>query len=147
MKLIFDDTDEQIKKAVNKANQILSNPEFYSAIAGLPQMDNTILLPQHIARVLKNSQQEILIKTYKSWNPFSNLKAKTISKSLIKINTRKFNPDPKKAINILINKSIYAVDMADNPLDFSHSTKYTNGQENSPPWIIGQLAENFIDAQ
>ena len=144
MKLIFNETDEHIKNAVCKANEILSNPEFYAAIANLPQMDNTKLSSQQIADILNNSIQEIAIKSYKALNPLSKANATTVSKDLIKLNTRRFSQNLKVAVNTLIHESVHAVDLADSKLDFTHSSNYPKGQEKTVPWVIGALTEKFI---
>lgn len=144
MKLIFNETVEHIKNAVNKANEILNNPEFYTAIACLPQMDNTKLTSKQIADTIQNSSQEIQIKCYQAWNPFSSVNAKTLSENLIKINTRRFSQDIKVAVNTLIHESVHAIDMTDNHLDFTHSSNYPSGQEKTVPWVIGALSEKFI---
>ncbi|MDP3311877.1 hypothetical protein [Lutibacter sp.] len=144
MKLIFKGTEEYIKQAVDKVNDILLNPAFYESLSALPQMENTQFSSNQISEIIKNSQQEIQIVTYKPLNPFSKVNATTINEGLIKVNLRRFSHDLKEGVNTLIHESVHAIDLSDDKLDFTHSSNYPKGQEKTAPWIIGELSEKFI---
>ncbi len=64
MKLIYQKRNKRIKKAVQSANEVLSNPEFFRSISQLPQMDNTPLSSKEIADLLKNHNQPVYSKAF-----------------------------------------------------------------------------------
>lgn len=148
MKLIFNGSQPNIKVAVKKANDILSNPRFWDNVEILPQFDNTKFTSAQIANILRNANQEIYIKTYWSFNPFrprTCVNATTINATLIKINTRCFSNDLKTAVNTLVHESVHAADYLDVSWDFTHVDNANEGEEdNTAPWAIGKLAEKFV---
>jgi hypothetical protein len=148
MKLIFKGSQSNIKVAVDKANEILSNPIFWDQVEKLPQFDNTKLTSAQIADILRKTNQDIQIKTYWSFNPFrprTCVNATTVSATLIKINTRCFSNDLKTAVNTLVHESTHAADFLDGKWDFTHVDNANQGEENNTaPWAIGELAEKFV---
>jgi len=148
MKLLFKGDQTNIKLAVDKANEILNNPLFWEEVGELPKFDNTDLSSLQIADILRKANQEIQIKTYWSFNPFrprTCVNAKTVSATLIKINTRCFSNDLKTAVNTLVHESTHAGDFLDGKWDFTHVDNANDGEENNTaPWAIGKLAEKFI---
>ncbi len=148
MKLLFKGDQTNIKLAVDKANEILNNPLFWEEVGKLPKFDNTDLSSLQIADILRKANQEIQIKTYWSFNPFrprTCVNAKTVSATLIKINTRCFSNDLKTAVNTLVHESTHAGDFLDGKWDFTHVDNANDGEENNTaPWAIGKLAEKFI---
>lgn len=148
MKLIFTESQAYIKAAVDKANEILSNPEFYEQIKKIPKFDNTILTPIRISDILREASQEIQIETYWGINPFKPgtcVNARTLSAKLIKVNTRCFSKNLKTAVNTLIHESVHAADFLDGSWDFTHADNRNEGEEdNTAPWLIGKLAEQFV---
>lgn len=148
MTLLYNGNNEHIKNAVDKANDILRNSLFYEEIGKLPQFDNTKLTSKEIAKIMKDSNETILIKTYWYMNPFKPrtcVNATTVNANLIKLNTRCFSSDLKTAVNTLIHECTHAADILDENWDFTHVDNANNGEENNTaPWSIGSLAEKFV---
>ncbi|MEJ5103744.1 M91 family zinc metallopeptidase [Chryseobacterium sp. MYb328] len=148
MKLIFKGDQISIKIAVDKANEILNNSEFFEQIKKLPQFYNTKLTPTQISDILREANQEIQIETYWQINPFrprTCVNAKTVSTTLIKLNTRCFSNNLKTAVNTLIHESVHAADFLNGTWDFTHVDNTNEGEEdNTAPWLIGKLAERFV---
>lgn len=149
MKLIFKGDEPHIKIAVDKANEILSNSEFFEEIKKIPQFYNTKLTPAQISDILREANQEIQIETYWGFNPLKPrtcVNAKTVSATLIKLNRRCFSNNLKTAVNTLIHESVHAADFLDGIWDFTHVDNTNEGEEdNTAPWLIGKLAEQFVE--
>lgn len=146
MKLIYQKRNKRIKKAVQSANEVLSNPEFFRSISQLPQMDNTPLSSKEIADLLKNHNQPVYVKRF--WRPYSRTNAITAGYKFIKLNSLNLrNRSNKSIVNTIIHEYIHAVDFFDGSLNFTHhDNSNPHGEEdNTAPWRIGKLAEDFVD--
>ncbi|OCA73359.1 hypothetical protein [Chryseobacterium arthrosphaerae] len=148
MKLIFKGDQTNIKTAVDKANEILNNPAFFEEIKKIPAFYNTQLTPVQISDILRDAKQDVQVETYWRLNPFrpgTCVNAKTVSATLIKLNTRCFSNNLKTAVNTLIHESVHAADFLDGNWDFTHVDNSNEGEEDgTAPWMIGKLAEQFV---
>tara|TARA_R110000744_G_C19261841_1_gene551456 strand:+ start:159 stop:593 length:435 start_codon:yes stop_codon:yes gene_type:complete len=144
MRLKYLGKNSKLKDAVNTANQILENPEFYSRIREKVDFDNTILSAIEVAKRIENFNTSVEIKTW--WNPFGSANAKTGNSNAISINTAKLKRTKKSIVNTLIHEYIHAVDYGnDGKLEFTHVDNENNGEEdNTAPWAIGEIAKNMV---
>ncbi len=138
IKLLYDGKNYAIRKAVNKANDILLSTAFYEKVASLPQMSNTELTSKEIATILSNSEQKIYISSF--WNPFS--KPTKIEKPcLFKVNTYKMSCITAFAVNTLINEAILSIASKCEGLCFEKTNYDEMEYPNVFPWRIGEIAE------
>jgi hypothetical protein len=138
IKLDYDGKNYAIITAVDKANEVLNSPAFYNRVALLPQMSNTHLTSQEIARILQKNSQIIRIESF--WNPFG--KATKIEKSsLFTVNTAKLSTITAFAVNTLINEAILAVAIRCDGLSFEKTIYNEMEYPNVFPWRIGEIAE------
>lgn len=136
--LIFSGRSASLMKAVEKANEILASDTFYETIAALPQMSNTTLSSSEIAKILKTTDQKIVVQTY--WNPFGGT-TKCLNSYRFEVNRKKISSVTAYAVNTLINETIHAIALLGNQINFSNSEHYSEEEENAFPWRIGEIAE------
>lgn len=136
--LLFSGRSTSIMKAVEKANEILASDTFYETIASLPQMSNTSLSSPEIATILKTTNQKITVQTF--WNPFG-AKTKITNCYKFEVNRKKISTVTAYAVNTLINETIQAIALLENQINFSNSVYYSEEEENTFPWRIGEIAE------
>jgi len=136
--LLFSGRSASIMKAVEKANEILASDTFYETIAALPQMSNTTLSSSEIAKILKTTNQKIIVHTY--WNPFG-AATKTLNSYRFEVNRKKISTVTAYAVNTLINETIHVIALLGDQINFSNSEHYHEEEENAFPWRIGEIAE------
>lgn len=142
--LLFSGKSTSIMKAVEKANEILASDTFYETIASLPQMSNTSLSSPEIAKILKATNRKITVQTF--WNPFG-AKTKNMSSYRFEVNRKKISTVTAYAVNTLINETIHTIALLENQINFSNSEHYSEEEENTFPWRIGEIAEIITRAK
>lgn len=143
VKLTYTGNNEHVARAVSKANAILADPQFYAAVEQIPQLDNTELSSEQIARTMFEASHEICIDTY--WRPWGRAHAITVEVDKIYLNTAKVGSTLGEAVNTLIHETVYAVDFLDGALAFTHFDNSPDGEANTAPWQIGALAEKMAE--
>lgn len=143
VKLTYVGNNKHVARAVSKANSILADPGFYRAVEQFPQLDNTELSSEQIARAMFEANQEICIDTY--WRPWGRAHAIIVEVDKIYLNTAKVGSTLGEAVNTLIHETVYAVDFLDGTLAFTCFDYSPNGKANTAPWQIGALAEKMVE--
>lgn len=134
--------NKKVKLAIAEANKILSNPDFYKQIEAVNKFDFTDYNGKQIADEIHSLNKAIIVKNY--WVPFSKTKAKTLSE--ISINTATLNRPVSSIVNTLIHETVHAVDwLTNNDWDYTHDGQKADGQENTAPWVIGDIAESMAN--
>lgn len=138
VRLIYLGQVTKVRSAVNKANEILSNPEFYDQIRGYKKFDNTDLSPEVIADLMEENSHEININL--SFLMLTSSAAVT-SSSNITLSYWNFSKDLPSAVNTLIHETV-------NAMDRLHSLIQQKPMESKPrptaPWVIGAIAEIMV---
>ena len=138
VRLIYLGQVKKVKAAVNKANEILSNPEFYDQIRGYKKFDNTDLSPEVIADLMEENNHEININV--GFLMLTSSAAVTSSSNIL-ISYWNFSKDLPSAVNTLIHETV-------NAMDRLHSVIQQRPLENKPrptaPWVIGAIAEIMV---
>lgn len=138
VRLIYLGQVKKIKSAVDKANQILNNPEFYDQIRGYKKFDNTDLSPDVIADLMEENSHEIVIDL-----SFLMLTSSAVvtSSSHITVSYWNFSNDLPSAVNTLIHETV-------NAMDRLHCLIRHRPMEPKPrptaPWVIGAIAEIMV---
>ncbi len=145
--LVYNGSNNNVTEAVKKANEILNSKEFYDEIRKIQRFDNSKLTGQEIADRMEKANQQI--KVVRKTKPIANASTTTsdkikISRSLFgKDSTGKF--DINTAINTLIHEVVHAVDFLNTGDEFTHNGNSPQGQENTAPWVIGDIAEKMME--
>jgi hypothetical protein len=138
VRLTYPGRVKKAKAAVDKANEILRNPEFYDQIRGYKKFDNTDLSPEVIANLMEERSHEIIVDL-----SFLMLmaNASTHSPNRITLSFWNFSKDLPSAVNTLIHETV-------NAMDRLHSTIQDKPMENkarpTAPWVIGAIAEIMV---
>lgn len=138
IKLVYKGNKKGIAKAICQANQILQSNSFYDKIATLPQMSNTNLSSNEIAKILKNSNEEIRIESF--WNPFMRC-TKIADHHLIKVNSYNLSCTTAFAVNSIINQALVTFALKCDSLNFVEANVDETEYDNVFPCRIGQVAE------
>jgi hypothetical protein len=143
VQLNYSGNKKHIFNAVAKANQILQNPAFYSEIGKFPPFHFSSLTPIEITKLMENSEWRITVRG--AFKPIAN--ASTSTHDLIKVSTINFSRDLATGVNTLIHETVHAIDLENGTLEFTHDGNSPDGQENTAPWRIGELAERIASGE
>jgi hypothetical protein len=124
-------------KAVKKANEILAADAFYERIAALPQMSNVNLSSAEVAKILKQTDRNILISVY--WNPFGKPSRRTTG-NMLKVNISRLSKVTAFAVHTLIHETILNLGFLNSRSSFMHTDNSSDISE-TLPWKIGEIAE------
>lgn len=132
-RLIYGGKNRRVMEAVKRANEILSDPDFYIQIRGIRQFDYTLLSSFYIAKILEECSMEIQVQLT---GLLSSKESKADSASQITINRWEFNTSLANRVNLLIHYSVEAVAHVNKNL----RQEQNEGQKMAPPRAIGNIA-------
>lgn len=145
--LHYSGTNPQITEAVLETNKLLRNPDFYAKIDSIKGFDNT---QYSGARIISEMKAIETIEVSEYHKRYTKTTAKT--QTSIRMNTAKLEryTDPLKnlasLVNTLIHETIHAVDWTSNmKWDYTHRTQYEERPPVSAPYVIGAIAEDFLN--
>ncbi|MBL7932532.1 MAG: hypothetical protein JNL60_11555 [Bacteroidia bacterium] len=132
-RLIYGGKTIRVMEAVKRANEILSDPDFYIQIRGIKQFDYTLLSSSYIAKILEECSMEIHVELT---GLLSSRESRADSASHITINRWKFNTSLANRVNLLIHYTVEAVAHVNKNLRQEQPEKY----KLAPPRAIGNIA-------
>ena len=144
--LVYNGNNENVTKAVQKADEILNTKYFYDEIRKIEKFDNSKLTGQEIADRMEKANQKVTV--VRKIKPIAN--ASTTTSDKIKISRSLFGKnfagkfDINTAVNTLIHETVHAVDFLNTGNEFTHDGNSPVGQENTAPWVIGDIAEKIM---
>jgi len=144
--LIYTGSNNNVAGAVQKANEILNSTSFYEQIRKIAKFDHSSLTGQQVADRMQSASQQI--RVVRKIKPIANASTKTSDK--IKISRSLFGLDSTGkfvlsiAVNTLIHETVHAVDFLNTGSEFTHDGNRSDGQENTAPWMIGDIAERMV---
>jgi hypothetical protein len=146
MKVTYAGDHEKILLSVEKANQILINEDFYNRVSAHEAFDYTDEKPTDIASWFKLFDGVVIVKLYKSKNPFTRTLAYVSADypDTVFINSRKLDRDAEEIVNTIIHESIHSLDNSLPNVSFGHGDNSSEGKGNSAPYWIGNLAERLL---
>jgi hypothetical protein len=130
-----------VTKAVNDANKVLQNSEFYKAIREKNDFTYTKVDPAEIANLIQQSRVRVNVRLYDG-EPGSTTNAYVTSKypNTLFLNSDKLNRSSESITNTIIHEVVHAVDASADGIRFGHGTNSRIGKGNSAPYWIGSLA-------
>jgi hypothetical protein len=146
MKINYKGNYEQVKLAVEDANEILYSREFYELINQRENFNCTEKTPQEISKILQETDLEIEVKTYKPKWRYSKVLGyfvKSKPKNVF-LNSRKLYRETSSITNTIVHEYVHAVDnhFENTAIDFGHNC---GTFKNTAPYTIGNIAEIMID--
>ncbi len=146
MKINYKGNYEQVKLAVEDANEVLYSNEFYELIRQHTNFNCSKKTPQEIADIIQNTSLEVEVKLYKPRWRFSKVLGYFVKSkpNNLFLNSRKLYRDTSSISNTIVHEYVHAVDNNfDNTIiDFGHNC---GTLKNTAPYVIGNIAEIIID--
>lgn len=151
MKVKYNGNHEKVKDCVEFINDLFKVELFYISILNKNEpFTHTEYEPSRISHIMKSDDNEIIIKLYKSKNPFTKANAYVSPKhkNTLFLNTRKLWRKRNQLIDTIVHECVHVVDFSENgQIDFGHGDNYSKGKENSAPYWIGNLAKQlYLDS-
>lgn len=145
MKFIYYGGTEKIKKAVDRANKITSDSDFYLTIKHQPDFTFTDVSPAVISENIKMYNYRIVVKDY--WKPFAFAFAyfTPADPDSIYINRAKLGRPTNSVVNTIVHEGVHVVDNWNKMLDYGHGSNSPEDKELSAPYWIGGLAQRFAN--
>ncbi len=139
-RLIYGGKNKRVLDAVIRANEILSDPDFYVQIRSIKQFDHTILSSFYIAKILEECSMEIEVVLA---GFLSSRESRAESAAQITINRWNFNTSLANRVNLLIHYTVEAV---------AHINKNLLIEKNpdrdlAPPKAIGNIASTMVNKE
>lgn len=132
--LVYTGRIEKVKRAVDRANEILKDPEFYGLIRDYRKFGED-LPPDLIAELMESRHHSIRI----SVDPLMPVDvATTRSASSIKLSYWNFPSELPAGVNTMVHETVKAVSL----LHQEHPN--TDEHRQTAPWVIGSIAEIMV---
>ncbi len=130
-----------VQRAVSLANHLLSDHSFYEEIARHPRFDNTTATSREVADAMKSCTSRLEVVLYKTRNPWSRVlgKENEWEPNRIYLNSRRLDRAVSEIAGTMVHEAVHAAD-AVSPLDFGHSGNRPNGNDDTAPYWIGNMA-------
>jgi hypothetical protein len=136
VKLKYAGNFKRVKVAVEKANEILSSPEFYNQIKAYKKFDNSSLSPEIISRLMQESDHEIIVRV--NWL----IPVSSTLYDRITVSGWDFSNNLATAVNNLIYETVNSIDCLYDILNNDHHHRETDTL--TAPWVIGAIAEVMV---
>jgi hypothetical protein len=137
VRLVYTGKIRKIKMAVDKTNEILSSAEFYDQIRAYKKFDNSALSPDIIAKLMQESDHEIIVKVNSIMPPVASTHYNKIT-----LWRWDFNDNLALGVNYLIYETVNAIDCLFDILNNESGVK--NNEQFTAPWVIGAIAEVMV---
>ena len=146
MKINYKGNYEQVRLAVEDANEVLYSNEFYELIEQYKNFKCTEKTSKEIASILKLTTLEVEVKIYKPRWRYSKVLGyfvKSRPKNIF-LNSRKLYRNTSSITNTIIHEYVHAVDnhFDNSGIDFGHNC---DTFKNTAPYTIGNIAEIMVD--
>lgn len=146
MKINYKGNFEQIKLAVEDANEVLYSNTIYDLIRKQDGFNCTNKTPIEISEIIQNTKLEVEVMAYKPRYLYSKVLGYFVKSrpTNIFLNSRKLYRDTSSISNTIIHEFVHAVDNDfDNTIiDFGHNC---GTFVNTAPYVIGNIAEIIIN--
>nr|WP_320000128.1 hypothetical protein [uncultured Draconibacterium sp.] len=150
MKVVYKGKNEKVNDCVEFINDLFEADFFLKSVADKDSFTHTEYEPRKVAALMKDDENETVVKLYKSFNPWTRANAHVSPKfeNTLFLNTRKLWRNREDIINTIVHECVHVVDFSENGIiDFGHGDNYSKGKENSAPYWIGELAKKiYLDS-
>ena len=151
MKILLRDEHPTVANAVEKANFILRDAEFYQEIRKKERFDMSTATPGEIASYLETLELLFEVILFKPQTLFERIKyRKTYAytdhnyPNMLFINELKLEREEESIAATIIHESIHALDHAVEDYTFGHGSNRAHNKENTAPYWIGNLAYKIL---
>lgn len=152
MKIEYNGNYTKIINAVQVANNLLNNNEFYRLISEHSEFDLANVSPNILSKLIFNSKLVFIVLTFTPsffqsiTGRYSKTYAYTNTNNPKKLflNTKKLNRSSESISASVIHESIHAIDNTEIKFKFGHGDNSSIGKNNTAPYWIGNLAYRIL---
>lgn len=147
--------NKRLARLTAKATNVVNSERFHESLCQIPNFDMSNdsdgeVSGSEVSEMIKRYPRSILVKTYRSWSPWSRVcgyfdPRKGIN--VIHINlwmVRKRNDS--SVFETIMHEAIHAVDYIFKDSSFGHGNNSPIGKSSTAPWAISRLATEFFDS-
>ncbi len=140
-------TNKNVLRWIEKANKVLSNPEFYMKIRSKSGFDMSTASGADIADTMKLMVgiKTLTVKTYYKRYSRANAYFEPWNPSYIYINTAKTNRSDGSGAATVVHEWVHMVDKFDGIHSYGHGDNSSKGKQNTAPYWIDNVAQAIID--
>ena len=150
MKVKFNDENETVQKAVQMANEVFKNKDFYSRIRQELKFDLSTATPKIIADLIENSNLEFKVELFypTGWRAIKYRKTFAYTDgnypNTLFLNLKKLDRETEDIAATIVHESIHALDDESVEYTFGHGNNSSIGKDNTAPYWIGNLAYQIL---
>lgn len=151
MKIVFIESNEVVREAVQKANALLTDTTFLQAIRDKDRFDLSTATPAVIADLIASSELEFSVELFypnsitQRWK-YRNTLGYTDADfpNTVFLNVKRLNRGIAEIVGTIIHECIHALDDANDEYTFGHGNNSPRDKDNTAPYWIGNLAVKCI---
>jgi hypothetical protein len=150
MKITFNDEHNNVQHAVQMANSVLANEDFYKRIRQVTKFDLSTSTPAIIADLINNSHLDFKVELFypSGWRAIKYRKTFAYTDgnypNTLFLNLRKLDREIEDKAATIIHESIHALDDECVEYTFGHGNNSSRGKDNTEPYWIGNLAYQIL---
>lgn len=139
-------SNTKVIKAVDAANELLENTDFYRRIADKPDFAFTSERPIDVAKWIKYSEVSVTVRLYNGDKESkTNAYVSPERANTIYLNKDKLDRSIGSIAGTLIHETVHSVDRSLKGKKFGHKGNSRQGKQNSAPYWIAGLARCIIE--
>lgn len=147
-RFIYNGNSDIITDAINDANFIFQNEEFFTRLSGKESFDASNATGEKIKELIKISPIIATIELYKPapLPPWSRANAYTTESqpASIFLNKRKLNRSIESIAATLVHEYIHLIDFSTAEYSFGHGDNSSGGKDDTAPYWIDMLAYELL---
>lgn len=150
MKIRFNDEHPIVQQAVEMANLVFENKEFYERIRKETKFDLSTAEPAFIADLILNSSLEFKVELFypSGWRALKYRKTFAYTDgnypNTLFLNLKKLDREIEDIAATIIHESIHALDDECLEYTFGHGNNSSVGKDNTAPYWIGNLVYQIL---
>lgn len=150
MKITFNDEHKNVQQAVQMANSVLANEDFYARIRQVTKFDLSTATPAIIADLINNSSLDFKVELFypSGWRAIKYRKTFAYTDgnypNTLFLNLKKIDREIQDIAATIIHESIHALDDECIEYTFGHGNNSSIGKDHTAPYWIGNLAYQIL---
>lgn len=140
--------NRNLRLAVNNINNLLQQEYFYLGIRKHRYFDMCDITPSQLAELMRIAEFQMEVDLYYTLLPFSNtlVSDSKDTPTTIRLNKWNLNRPVESICNTLMHQCVHALNACYPQFHFGHGDNSNTGKENTAPYWIAALAQNYIAA-
>lgn len=135
VQLLYTGNLQKLKRAVDKANEILRSDDFYMQIKAYREFNQSCLSPEIIVNLMRESSHTVVVRV--NW-----LAPSSCRYDCIRVSGWDFSSNLASSVNLLIYETVRAMSEYHQQLHVSEQQTYED--KYTAPWVISTIAEIMV---